>query len=65
VYEDADDRQHDQDVNARRRDMEDPESCDPGDEQDDAEPKQHGIPFPTGAAMGFNGHRVSVGKKTT
>jgi hypothetical protein len=30
--------------------MEDAESGDPGNEQDDAEPKQHGIPFPTGSA---------------
>ena len=52
VHDDADERQHDQDVNGRRSDMEDAESCDPGEEQDDAEPKQHGVPFPTGSAIG-------------
>src|SRR4051794_27832415 len=45
VQHDADERQHDQNVDGRRGDVKDAESRDPGDEQDDSQPKQHVGPF--------------------
>ena len=45
VQDDADERHHDQNVDGRRGDVKDAESRDPGDEQDDSQPKQHLRPF--------------------